>query len=63
MVNGVSVYPTKTVSAQTKGSIYSPQYPSKYGNSLKSALTLQVPVGFMMTLWFDSFEMECKFGL
>lgn len=57
-VSGVNVYPTKTVSAETKGSIYSPQYPHNYGNNLNSILTLRVLEGFMTRMWFDSFQME-----
>ena len=57
---GVSVTPTRTVMAQSFGSILSPQYPSSYGNNINSVLTVQVPPGFMMTMWSDNFNMECK---
>ena len=60
VVSKVSVYPSKTLQAGALGSISSPNYPSNYGLNLKSELTLRVPEGNMMTMWVDSFDMECK---
>ena len=54
------MFPTRSLTAQRAGAIYSPQYPSNYPNSINSVLTLRIPANYIITLWFDSFQMESK---
>ena len=54
------MFPSRTITAQMRGAIYSPQFPKNYGSNSNIVLTLRIPVNFMVTMWFDSFSMECK---